>query len=135
MSLKSSVFVSKANLFAPRMAWRSLLAILILEGVIMSMALKMGPRPQLTMRSAHGSSQLRMVESDENISEEFIKGLSSAAETTKKGLTRFGSSLAEGGNFKQAVADALAGDFDREVTQKKIQETAKSGKVMWKLMM
>jgi len=111
--------------------WWTVVAAIMLVCLKMSVAFTVAPARVLTMRLARGGSFLYMAESnDEKISEELIKGLSAAAETTKKGLTRFGSSLAEGGNFKQAVADALAGDFDREATQKKIQESVESGKVV-----
>jgi glutaredoxin 3 len=66
----------------------------------------------------------------EDISEEIIKGLGNAAETTKKALTRGFSSFSDGGDFKQAVADVLAGDFDREVVKRQVEADVASADVV-----
>ena len=64
---------------------------------------------------------------DDKIAEELRKKAGEVFGSTKKGLNLFTSSLQESGNFKQAIADVIAGDFDRESTRKVIDEKIASG--------
>jgi glutaredoxin 3 len=53
-----------------------------------------------------------------------------AIDNTRKGFIRFGKSLKSGSDFKQAVADALAGEYNPVVYQEKIQKLIASDKVV-----